>query len=127
MTAIGNVTLNTVVYYPSARTGDVGFVWIDRTSPYNAGQGTLSYTGPTSKSGGKTKRVGFRLELPIVSTETDACACPGMIMSDSIATIYVDVDTASATVDRTDLADRIKDLVSSTVFRNAVILLDGVY
>jgi len=127
MTAIGNVTLNTVVYYPTARQGSVGFVWIDRTSSYASGQGTLAYTGPTPK-GSTTKRVGFRLEMPIVSTEEgDACACPGTIMSDSIATIYVDVDLASSVANRTDLAARILSLVGSDVFKNAVINLDGVY
>lgn len=127
MTVIGNVVLNAITYYPTARTGSVGFVWIDRTSSYASGQGTLSYTGPTQK--GKTqKRVGFRLDMPIVSTEDgDACACPGTIMSDSVATIYVDVDLATSVADRTDLWNRIKGLTASDVFKNAVIDLDGVY
>lgn len=127
MTSIANVTLNSVVYYPSARQGTLGFVWVDRTSAYPAGQGNLSMADITSRNSGNTKRVGFRLNLPAVSTTSDACACPGVLMSDLVATIYVDVDTASSLTSRTDFVARIADLVASSLFTNAVENLEGVY
>jgi hypothetical protein len=126
MTIIGNVTLNSVVYYPSARNQTTGFVWVDRTSGYPNGQGLLSYSGPVSK-GTNTKRVGFRLDLPTVATADDTCACAGDLVNSNGVTIYVDVDTRSSVAQRTDLVARITSLVASGVFVSAVENLDGVY
>lgn len=128
MTAIADLALNSVVYKPSNRIGSTGFVWTDRTSAYPAGQGEVSFTGATPKDkAGRVKRVGFRLNMPAVASESDACACAGSLVNENIVTIYVDVDTASSLTQRTDLLARIASLVASTPFGNAVKNLEGVY
>lgn len=126
MTAIANVTLNSVVYYPSERSNTTGFIWVDRTSPYSSAQGALSYTGPLSK-GQYIKRVGFKLDFPQAVTADSACGCVGDLANDSSVTIYVDVDTRQTVAQLTDLVARIQSLVASSVFTNAVETLQGVY
>lgn len=126
MTTIGNVTLNSVVYYPQARSGSTGFTWVDRTSAYPAGQGALGFSGAVDK-GKSIKRVGFRLDMPTVATSSDSCACAGSIVSSNAVTIYVDVDTRSSLTERTDLVARIASLVGTAVFANAVENLEGIY
>lgn len=128
MTAIADLTLNSVAYKPTSRVNSTGFLWTDRTSDYPSGQGEVSFSGPTAKDkAGRVKRVGFRLNMPAVASESDACACAGSIVNENIVTIYVDVDTASSLAQRTDLVARIASLVGSTPFVNAVKNLEGVY
>lgn len=127
MTAIGNVTLNSIVYSPVQRNQSAGFIWRDRTSAFPAGQGDLSYSGPGARNGGDVQRVGFRLAFPTVATEADACACPGTVTSESVVTIWVDVDTRQSVTQLTDLLARITSLVGSSVFTNAVKYQEGVW
>jgi len=127
MTAIGNVTLNSIVYSPVERNQSAGFIWRDRTSAYPAGQGDLSYSGAVPKNGGSVKRVGFRLAFPSVATEASECACPGVVTAESVVTIYVDVDTRQSLTELTDLLARISSLVETTVFTNAVKYQEGVW
>lgn len=127
MTAIGNVTLNSVVYSPRERQNSNGFVYVDKTSTYPAGQGELSFSGPTVRNGGSVKRVGFRLTFPSVATEASTCACPGSITAESVVTIYVDVDTRQSATELVDLCARIDSLVSTPLFTNAVKFQEGVW
>lgn len=126
MTAIANVTLNSVIYYPAERQGTTGFIWTDRTGNYPSGWGQLNYSGPVSKSG-SIKRVGFKLTFPKVVTVDSACGCDGDLASNSAVTIYVDVDTRQTSTQLADLVARIQSLVSSSVFTNAVENQEGVY
>lgn len=127
MTAIGNVTLNSIVYYPQERNSSAGFVYVDRTSTFPAGQGELSFSGPVVKNGGSVKRVGFRLTFPSVATEATDCACPGTITANSTVTIYVDVDGRQSVTELTDLCARISSLVGTSLFTNAVKYGEGVW
>lgn len=126
MTTIANVTLNSVIYSPSERQGTTGFIWTDRTGDYPNGWGQLNYSGPVSK-GGAVKRVGFKLTFPKVVTADSACGCDGDMANNSAVTIYVDVDTRQTSTQLADLLARIKSLVSTTVFENAVLTQEGVY
>lgn len=126
MTAIANITLNSVIYYPTARQGATGFIWTDRTGNYPSGWGQLNYSGSVDK-GSNIKRVGFKLTFPEVVTDDSACGCVGDLASNSAVTIYVDVDTRQSQTQLTDLVARIGSLVGTTLFSNAVLHQDGVY
>lgn len=126
MTAIGNVTLNSVVYTPTSRNSATGFVWTDRTAAQSSGWGELTYTGSTPK-GQYLKRVGFKLTFPQVVTDDSACGCVGDLADLSSMTIYVDVDVRQSVTQLTDLCARIVSLVQTTVFQNAVKYQEGVY
>lgn len=119
MPAIGTVTLNSIVYYPSGKDGSGNFIWVDRTSAYSGGQGQLSQTPFVSKNT-NVKRVGFKIDYPTVETDPTVCACPGQPLADSVVTIYIDRDSRSSVADLTELQARLSSLVSSAGFVAAI-------
>lgn len=121
-----NVTLNSVVYSPAGANGSSA-KWVNRSAGVGAGFSTLleKYQDPTSK--GTVTRIEFDLDLPVVATSDDACACIGDLLRKSTVHISVWVPQNSTSAERADLLARIQSLVSAAPFTNAVGSLDPTY
>lgn len=113
-----NVTLNTIVYAP-AGTNNGTSLWQNRSGGY-AG----SFSSITEKvvfaTKGDVVRMEFALDVPIVQTVADACACVGQVLRTSTVHLSIWVPANSTAAERTDLWNRIKDLVASAPVSNAV-------
>lgn len=68
-------------------------------------------------------RARWKLDMPVVAEEASACACPGSVIRVANADINIRMDLGMTLAERTDFADRIKDLVSHADFRASIISL----
>lgn len=120
------VTLNTVVYSPSG--SEKGIVkWMNRSGGV-AGSFSPLTQGFVSNSGArKLTKVTFRVDVPVVATTSDSCACVGSVIRDSSAQIDFWVDPNATAAERLDLFNRVKDLAASTLVQSAVSDLDPAY
>jgi len=120
-----NITLNAVVYPPAGTYNGISG-WINRTSGYGTGFSTVKekVVAPTK---GDVVRIQFDLDLPVVAATDTDCSCAGSLLRKSTAQISVWVPNSSTAAERLDLWTRIKDLVASTPFVNAVENLEPSY
>lgn len=68
-------------------------------------------------------RVKWKLSLPIIAEEASACACPGSVLRVADVDITIRMDKGMTLAERTDVADRVKDLTAHATFRDSVISL----
>jgi len=117
-----NVTLNTIVYSPSGTTNGVS-TWTNRSVGFGSGFTNLKekFVTPTK---GQVVRMEFDLDIPIVQTVDAECACAGELLRTSTAKLSVWVPTSSTAAERTDLYNRLKDLILSAPVSNGVQNLD---
>lgn len=117
-----NVTLNTIVYAPSGTTNGVS-TWANRSGGSGASFTFLKeeFVQPTK---GDVVRMKFSLDVPIVATADSECACIGGLLRTSTIQLSVWVPQSSTAAERTDLYNRLKDLVLSAPVSNGVSNLD---
>lgn len=124
MSAQGNLTLNTKVYAPRGKTGDVA-KWTlagDTTFGGASSNVTESVRGP-SKDG--VSRVHFKLDVPKAADASSACACIGQQIGLGIADVNVTVPASFTAAERLDFVLRIQGLIANAVFTAAVQNLEG--
>lgn len=117
-----NVTLNTIVYAPSGTTNGVSS-WTNRSGGYGASFTHLKeeFVQPTK---GDVVRMKFSLDVPIVATADTSCNCEGGLLRTSTIQLSVWVPQSSTAAERTDLYNRLKDLVLSAPVSNGISNLD---
>lgn len=123
MAAQGNVTLNTKVYVPRGKTGNVA-AWAlvgDVTFGGATSNITESVAAPT-KAG--VNRVQFNLVVPKAAAADTACACIGQETSRGGAYMQIDVPSNFTAAERADFALRIQGLVANAIFGTAVTNLE---
>lgn len=125
MAAQGNLTLNTKLYAPRGKTGDIS-KW-SLVGDASFGGAISSVTESVRDPSGKdtSYRVRFHLDVPKAATADSACGCAGSIQSKASADIYVVIPGDFTAAERTDLQLRIANLVASSVFTSAVKDLEG--
>lgn len=64
--------------------------------------------------------VKWKLVIPIVQTEADACACPGAVLQETYVDITVRYDIKATQTQRDDTLAEIRDLVQTTQFGDSV-------
>lgn len=112
-------TLNTVVYNPDGSQNGV-VRWMDRSGGVSSSFSALTQVYSSNSGARKWNRFTFRLDVPVVATASDACACAGALIRDSQFQIDLRLDPNSTVAERTDIGLRLKDLVSSTAFQDAI-------
>lgn len=117
-----SVTLNTVVYTAAGVKAGVAN-WISRAGGILAGFSLLKQQFREPVSGTQTK-IDFNLSVPVLATTDSACGCAGTLMRTNSVTISVWVAGTSTLAERTDLYLRLKDLVATSMFSDAVENLD---
>ena len=58
--------------------------------------------------------------MPVLVTETTACACEGDVASEDFVDLIVTFGKGNTTARRTDVLDRLQDLVLTTEFTASV-------
>lgn len=120
------VTLNTIVYTPDGSQNGI-VKWMNRSGGV-AGSFSPLTQGVLDNSGArKWTKFTFRLDVPVVATSSDSCACTGSVIRDSRAQIEFWVDPNATLAERTDLYLRVKDLAASTLLSDAVENLSPAY
>lgn len=122
MSQQASVTLNTVVYSPAGVSNGLA-KWVSRASGLVNGFSWLTqkYKDPTT---GTQTKIDFSLAIPVLVAADSACGCAGEVSRTSSANISVWNASTGTLPERTDLYLRIKDLVNSTMFQDAVKNLD---
>lgn len=126
MAAQGNLTLNTKVYTPRGKTGDVATWALANDASFGGGVSTISESvrGP-SKDG--VNRVRFKMDLPKAATADSACACEGQTLATGVGDINIIVPTAFTAAERDDFTKRLQALVAHAVFSAATTNLEGAW
>lgn len=124
MSQQADVTLNSVVYSKAGVNGGVAS-WINRAAGVISGFSTLRQIFKSPTSGVQTK-IDFNLSVPVVAAEDTPCVCAGTLLRTNSVTVSVWVASSSTLAERTDLYLRLKDLVSTSMFIDAVENLDPV-
>jgi hypothetical protein len=120
----GNLTLNTKVYNPRGKSGDVAS-WVlagDATFGGATSTVTESVRGP-SKDGFTRSR--FKLDIPKNADEASACACPGGVLGQGGVEIIVITHSSMTAAERTDLTLRAQGLVANAIFTAAAANNEG--
>lgn len=116
---MSNIVLNTKTYSGSGIQNGVA-AFVERSGGIAASFSQLKMSERIdTKIRGKAT-----LDLPVVATEATSCSCPGTVLRVADANLQFRMDTTMTTAERTDFADRLKDLVSSAQFRAMIINLE---
>lgn len=91
--------------------------YLDTSSDYPSGASPLT---ARVSSAGKTRKVKWRLAIPTVAAASSACSCPGEVLNTDLVQIEADLSAFGTLTSRTDVAARIKDLVSSQGFIDSI-------
>jgi len=118
MAAQGNLTLNTKVYNPRGKTGDVAAWALVADATFGGATSIVqeSVRGP-SKDG--VFRVRFKLDVPKAADASSSCACIGQEIGRGIATVDIVVPTAFTAAERDDFTKRIQGIVANAIFSAA--------
>lgn len=119
------VTLNTVVYSPAGSSNGTAR-WVNRSAGVSSGFSVLTENVKDPVTGSQVK-ISFGLDVPVVATTDDACACTGQQLRSATVNISVWEATTSTATERADIWQRIVDLVNSTPFSDAVKNLDPAF
>ena len=113
---MSNIVLNTLTY-----VGEGIVNGISRFTEKSAGvvAGFRRLTESIGFTSAKTT-VKWKLVIPTVQTDADACACPGAVLQETYVDITVRYDIKATQNQRDDTLAGIQDLVASTQFENSV-------
>lgn len=104
-------TLNTKIYNGAGLANGVAR-YVERSAGVASGFSNLT---SSLKIDSKVRGV-IKIDLPEITTESSACACPGDILRMSGVDISIRLDPKAPAATRTDLRLRLKDLIASAQF-----------
>lgn len=124
MPAQSSLTLNTKVYVPRGKTGDIAQWALTNDATFGGATSTVteSVRGPTTAG---VNRVHWKLDMPKAAASDSTCACTGEITSRGIADIQITVPNGFTVAERQDFVDRLQALVALSVFDVSVSGLEG--
>lgn len=116
-----SITLNTKTYNYSGHTPQQLSVYTERSSGVATGFSNLTnrVEDGNNSSGAKTK-VRWKLKVPVVQAAESECACPGDLLREAIVDLVITFDPRASATERTDMLDRLQDLVLTTEFIGSV-------
>lgn len=120
MASQGNITLNTKVYNPRGKQGDVASWAYVGGASFGGATSTVTESVRLPTKTISDSRVQFRLEVPKAASADSACACVGETLATGLCVIDVRVPAAFTAAERDDFKLRIQDLVAGAVFGAAV-------
>lgn len=108
-----SITLNSLVYDFDGYDRNGVAVYTDRSGGVPTSFSVLTFQAEQKQD---YTRLTIRLSVPVVSTESSACSCPGSVLRTSRMSVVFDIPNSGTAVERTDLEQRIEDLVGSAQF-----------
>jgi hypothetical protein len=126
MASQSNLTLNTKVYTPRGKQGDVASWVLAGDATFGGATSVVqeSVRGP-SKDG--LNRVRFKVDVPKAADAASACACPGQEIGRGIADIQIVIPQAFTAAERDDFTKRIQAVVANAIFAAASTNLEGAW
>ncbi len=126
MAAQGNLSLNTKVYTPRGKQGDVASWALFGDSTFGGATSFLteSVRGP-SKDG--VNRVQFKLDVPKAADASSACACVGQEIARGVGSFNILVPSAFTAAERDDFTKRMQAAVANAIFSAATTNLEGAW
>lgn len=115
---MSNITLNTKSYVGAGLIAGVA-AWVERSAGVLTGFSNLRASIKTDSK----VRIKWDFDLPIIAATDSSCGCAGELKRTGDVTVSIRLDPSMTTAERTDLADRLKDLVQTSQFRDSVISL----
>lgn len=76
-----------------------------------------------SSKGSKT-RIRWKFDVPVITAEATPCACPDDVIRAADVDVIVRFAKGATVAERTDITDRLKDLIASAQFRASLISLE---
>lgn len=124
MAAQGNLTLNTKVYNPRGKTGDIASWVLAGDTTFGGAMSTVqtSVRGP-SKDG--LSRVRIKLDVPKSADAASACACPGQEIGRGLFDGQFVIPTSYTAAERTDFALRVQGLIANAITTALLANLEG--
>jgi hypothetical protein len=119
MSAQANLSLNSVTFVPTGVSGRVAG-WIYRSDGVPSGFQEVSISLPNPSGTAKVYRLTAKLSVPTVQAEDTDCACAGDVLRTGNVTIEALLPLTSTTAERTDLLEKLQDLVADTQFVSAI-------
>lgn len=117
-----NVTLNTIVYSPNGTTNGKS-TWTNRAGGFGNSFTNLTETFGQPVNGSAVKMT-FLLEVPIVATVDTGFVAAGTLLRKCTVQISAFMASDSSAAERTDVYNRLKDLVLSAPVSNGIQNLD---
>lgn len=116
-----SITLNTKVYNYAGHTPQSLSMYTERSSGVATGFSPLTSRVEDGNiaSGAKTK-VRWKLKVPVIQAAESDCACPGEVLREAIVDLVVTFDPKATATERTDILDRLQDLVLTPEFIGSV-------
>lgn len=124
MAAQGNLTLNTKVYNPRGKTGEIAKWQLLNDSTFGGASSAVTTTvrGP-SRDGMYRARV--KLDVPKAAESDSACGCAGTQISLGVCDIQIAIPANFTSAERDDFRLRIQGLVANAIFTSLVKDLEG--
>lgn len=114
-----NVVLNTKTYtYANTSGGITAWREVSGGVPSSFSPLTARVLAPKKADGAYD--VSWKLEVPVVATADDACACTGAVLRAYTVFIDVKVPQGATAAERTDIAARISSLVADSQFQASI-------
>ncbi len=120
MAVQGNLTLNTKVYTPRGKQGDVASWALVGDATFGGATSTVTESVRLPTKTVSENRIQFRLEAPKAAAADSACACTGEVLGTGLCVIDVKVPPNFTPAERGDFCLRIQALVATAVFSSAV-------
>lgn len=117
---MANIVLNTKTYTGGGVANSIA-TYTERSSGVAAGFSPLTGTVRMDTK----SRIQWKLGMPVIAAEASPCACPNDVVRRLDADLSIRFDPGATTAERTDFADRLKDLVNSAQFRASLISLEA--
>nr|URG16424.1 MAG: coat protein [Leviviridae sp.] len=126
MAAQTALTLNTKVYAPRGKSGDIASWKLVGDTTFGGATSTASQSLREDAKAGTT-RVQYKLVLPKAASEDTSCACIGQSLGTGNCDIIVTIPASFTATERDDFAKRIQSLVASGVFLSSIGSLEPVW
>lgn len=126
MSAQAPITLNAVVYSPAGAPKGIPF-WQYRGGGSLASFSDVTISFATAQGKKALTMITAKVTIPVVADVDSACACTGSLLRTNSGQASVWLDAGATAAERLDAYNRLKDLVASDAFKNAVVDLNPVY
>jgi hypothetical protein len=126
MAAQANLTLNTKVYTPRGKQGDVASWALVGDATFGGGRSNVTESVRLDRKSG-IERIQFILAAPKLATADSACGCIGSETGVGKANIVIEIPSTFTAAERVDFRTRLQNLVSNAVFSAAVDTGEGAW
>ncbi|DAD51252.1 coat protein [ssRNA phage SRR7976357_9] len=108
------ITLNTKVYNPRGKQGNIATWALVGDATFGGATSTLSSSVVVSKD--FNTRVQLKLTVPKAAASDTACGCAGTITSRGYGDVVVQVPANFTVAEKQDLCDRLQAAVANAIF-----------